>query len=107
MWQKSALVQTLKQQTLNFPKLGYHFGGPHNKEYNIFGPCIRVALFWETVRSRTVANAAGRRFVNFQLLAGGVVQVPEATLSVSKGYIGILEKKMETLGPFKRIYRVI
>ncbi|CAE7553713.1 FUBP3, partial [Symbiodinium sp. CCMP2592] len=29
--------------------------------------------------SRTVVNPAGRRFVNFQLLAGGVVQVPQAT----------------------------
>ncbi|CAE6971166.1 FUBP3, partial [Symbiodinium natans] len=29
--------------------------------------------------SRTVVNPAGRRFVSFQLLAGGVVQVPETT----------------------------
>ena len=26
---------------------GYHFGGPNNKDYNIFGLYIGVPLFWE------------------------------------------------------------
>ena len=37
-------------------------------------------------------------------LFGGYI---EAILELYWGYIGIMEKKMETLGPFKGIYRVI
>ena len=40
----------------------YPFGGPHNKDYSVWGSILGVPLFWETTMLRSRLRAWGFGF---------------------------------------------
>ena len=48
-------IQLIEPLYGGFPKLGYPFWGPHNKDYSILGSIFGVPLFWE-ITKRSLQN---------------------------------------------------